>query len=81
MVSDHCPVCPVCLSATLVYCGQTVGCNKIKLGTEVGLDPSHIVLGGDSASLEKGHSLQFWPMSVVAKRSPILATAEHLFSC
>jgi len=35
--------CSVCLSATLVYCGQTVGWIKIKLGTEVGLGPSHIM--------------------------------------
>jgi len=27
----------------LVYCGQTVGYIKIKLGTVVGLDPGHIV--------------------------------------
>ena len=58
-----CPVClscPACLSLTLVYCGQTVGWIKMKLGTEAGLRPSHIVLDGDSASSSpKGHSLQF----------------------
>jgi len=31
----------------LVYCGQTVGWIKMKLGTEVGL--GHIVLDGDPA--------------------------------
>jgi len=59
-------VCPVlsnlsviCLSVTLVYChycGQTVGRIKMKLGTEVGLIPRHIVLDGDAAP-PKGHCL------------------------
>jgi len=115
----------VCLTATLVYCGQTVGWIKTKLGTEVGLGPGHILLYGDPAPLQKkrhsgphtfgpcllwtngwidqgatsyGGRPRFWPhcarwepsspqrgtapnfrpMSVVAKRSPILDTAEHL---
>ena len=34
---------------TLVYCGQTVGWIKMKPGTEVGLNPGHIVLDGDPA--------------------------------
>jgi len=34
---------------TLVYCGQTVGRIKIKLGLQVGLGPGHIVLDGDPA--------------------------------
>jgi len=46
-------VCPVCLSVTLVYCGHTVGWIKMKLGTEVGLGPGHIVLDGDPAPPEK----------------------------
>jgi len=29
------------------YCGQTAGCIKMPLGTEVGLDPCHIVLDRD----------------------------------
>ena len=37
------------LSVTLVYCGQTVGWIKMKLGAEVGLVPVHIVLDGDPA--------------------------------
>jgi len=36
----------LCLSVTLVYCGQTVGWIKMKLGMEVGLRPGHIVLDG-----------------------------------
>jgi len=38
-----------CLSVMLVHCGQTVGWIKMKLGTEVGLGSSHIVLDGDPA--------------------------------
>jgi len=41
-------VCPV-LSVTLVYCGQTVGRIKMKVGMPVGLGPGHIVLDGDPA--------------------------------
>ena len=56
VLSDGChvylSVCPV-LSVTLVYCGQTVGWIKIKLGMLVGLDPGHTVLDGDPA-LSKG---------------------------
>jgi len=37
-------VCPVCLSVTLVYCGQKVGWIKMTLGTEVGLGPGDIML-------------------------------------
>ena len=37
------------LSVTLVYCGQTVGWIKMKLGTEVGLGPCHIVSDGNPA--------------------------------
>jgi len=44
----------VCLSVTLAYCGQTVGWIKLKLGIEVGLDPSHIVLDGNPVPLPKG---------------------------
>jgi len=44
-----------CLSVTLVYCGQTVGWIKMKLGIQVGLGPGHIVLDGDPAPPRKGH--------------------------
>jgi len=33
-------LCLSVLSVTLVYCGQTVGWNKMKLGKEVGLGPA-----------------------------------------
>ena len=63
-----------------VYCGQTAKWIKMPLGTEIGLGLGHIVLDKDPAPPQKGHSpLNFRPMSVVAKRSPISATAEHFF--
>jgi len=61
-LSDRCPVCLSCLSwsclsVTLVYCGQTIGWIKMKLGMDVGLGPGHIVLDGYPAPpLPKGHS-------------------------
>ena len=36
----------VCLSVTLVHCGQTVGRIKTKLGMQVGLGPGHTVRWG-----------------------------------
>jgi len=48
-----CPVCQSVLSATLVYCGQTVCCIKMKLDVQVGLILGHIVLDGDPAPLPK----------------------------
>jgi len=45
MLSDR---CHVCLSVTLVYCGQTVGGIKMKPGMQVALGPGHIVLGGEA---------------------------------
>ena len=49
------------------------------LGMEVGLGPGHIVLDGDPDA-QKAAELppNFRPMSIVAKRSPISATAEFL---
>jgi len=62
-------VCPV-LSVTLVYYGQMFRWIKMKLGLEVGLNPSHIVLDRDPAPSSKrklAQPLNFQPMSVVAK--------------
>ena len=59
-----CPVCLSLLSVTLVYFGQTVGCIKMKLGTQVGLGPDHTVLNGNPAHPPKDN---FRPISVVAK--------------
>jgi len=44
----------VCLSMTLVYCGQTVGWIKMKIGKEVGLGPGHSVKWGLSSTSRKG---------------------------
>jgi len=50
-------VLSVSLSVTLVYCGQTVGRIKMKLGREIDLGPGHIVLDGNPAPPpRKGHS-------------------------
>jgi len=46
----------IVLSVTLVYCGQTFGWSKMKLGKEVSLSPSDTVLDGDPALPKKGHS-------------------------
>jgi len=51
----------------------------MKLGMEVGLVPGDIVLDWDPAPPPAQKRDSFWPMSVVAKRSPISATTEHLF--
>ena len=57
MLSDRCLSCPVCLSVTLVYCGQMVWRIKTKLGMQVGLGPGHTVLDGDPPPPPlKGHS-------------------------
>ena len=76
-------VTPVCLSVMLVYYCQTVGWIKMPLGVEVDLGPGHIVLDGDQAPPHgKAHSTAaptFQPVSIVAKWSPISATAELLF--
>jgi len=42
-----------CLSVTLVYCSQTIGWIKMKLGMEVGLGQVHIVLDGNPAPPQK----------------------------
>ena len=72
-------VCPVCLSVTLAYCGQTAGWIKMPLGAEVDLGPLHVVLDGDLLTKGAQQPSPFWPMSIVAKQSPISATAEHLY--
>jgi len=55
-----------------VNCGQTAGWIKIVLGTEVGLSPGDlVVLDVDPApSPNRGRAppLNFWPISIVAKR-------------
>ena len=51
------------------------------LDTEVDLGPGHIVLDGGPSPTSPGkgqNSALFWSISIVAKRSPISATAELL---
>jgi len=68
MLSDRClSVLTVCLSVTLVYCSQTVGWIKMKLGVQVGLGPGHIVVDRDAAPPpQRGRAPNFRPISVVA---------------
>jgi len=78
-------VCLCCLSvtATLVYRGQTVGWIKMPLGAEVGLarPRPHYVRWEPNFPLKGAQlSTNFRPMSIVVKRSPISATAEHLLA-
>jgi len=77
MLSDRCPAwmtvmscLSVCLSMTLVYCGQTVRWVKMKLGTEVELGPGHIVLDRHPVPTKRGNFKfpNFRPMSVMVKR-------------
>ena len=72
--------CLSCLSVTLVYCGEKVGWIKMPLGKEVGLGPGDIVLNGNPAPPRKGlqQAPTCRPMSNMAKRSPISASAELL---
>ena len=55
-------------------------CIKMPLGMEVCLGPGEIVLDGDPGlpATEGAQQPSPWPMSIVAKRSTISATAEHL---
>jgi len=51
MLLVHClSVLSVCLSVTLVYCGQMAVWIKMKVRIELGLALSHIVLHGDPAA-------------------------------
>jgi len=52
------------------------------LGKEVGLGPGYIVLNGDPVGTQPTTAAppHFRPMSIVAKRSPISATAQLLFN-
>ena len=65
----HTVVClSVSLSATLVYCGQTVGRIKMKLGMQIGLGPGHNVLDKDPAPLpQRSTAPNFWSISVATK--------------
>ena len=66
-----------------ICCGRMARWIQMPLGTEVGLGPDHIVLDGahppKNKGGERGTAPNFRPISIVAKRSPISATAERLF--
>jgi len=51
---------------------------KMPLGTMVGLGPGNIVLDADPDPPPRGTAPNLRQVSIVAKRSPISATAEHL---
>ena len=63
-----------------IYCSQTAGWIKMPLGTKVGIGPGDIELDRDPFPLKRGHSCPttLRPTSIVARRSPISATAELL---
>ena len=65
-----------------VCCGQTEWCIKMTLGTKVGLGQGNIVLHGDPAPPKMVTASNFWPMYIMAKRSPITATGTggYLYS-
>ena len=82
MLSDRClSVCPVCDVGVLWPNSWIVGWIRMPLDTEVGLGPGDIGLDGTQLP-KKGDTAAptFRPMSIVAKRSPISATAELLFT-
>jgi len=63
-----------------VCCSQTAGWIKMPLGTKVGLGQATLCyMGTQPPPQKRGHTPNFRPMSIVAKRSPISATAEQLF--
>ena len=62
-----------------VCCDQTAGWIKMPLRREVGLSPGHIILDENPPPPpQRGTASNFRSMSIVAKWSPISATAEHL---
>jgi len=81
MLADRCPVLPVCLCVMLVYCGQMVAvadwmCTILKLGVEIGLDPSHIALDGDPAPPPKRGTTPLFSAHIYCGQ-----TVAHLSYC
>jgi len=63
-----------------VCCGETAGW-IVPLGMEVGLSPGDVLDGDPAPPIERGTAAPtFRLMSIVARRSPISATAELLFA-
>ena len=67
-----------CLSVTLVYYGQKVGCIKMPLGTEVDRGPArpHCVRWGPSFPPRKGHSSPHFSAHLYSGQ-----TVAHLSNC
>ena len=63
-----------------VYCGQMAGWVKMPIGTEAGLGPGHTVLDENLDHPDRGITAARFSAQVVAKRSPISASAELLLS-
>ena len=59
---------------------QMAGWTKMPLGMEVGLDPDKIVLDGVPATRKRGTAAPLLFGPCLRPRSPISATAEHLFA-
>jgi len=77
MPLDRCLSVLSVLSVTLVYCGQTVGLIKMKLGMEVGLGPGHIVLDGDPAPpTERGTAVPHFSTHIYCGQA-----VAHLSNC
>jgi len=71
------------LSVTLVYCGQTVGWINMKLGTEVGLGPGHILLDGDQFPLPQRDTAPIfgpclWPNGRPSQLGLLLSTCSEM---
>jgi len=62
-----------------VYRGQTAGCIRIPLGTEIGLGPGDVVLDGDPVPPRKLDSSSYFSAHFAVARSPISAAAEHFY--
>ena len=62
-----------------VYCGQTAGCIKMPLRTEVDLGPGHFVLDGFPLSAKEAQQPPLFGPCLLWPWSPISATAELLF--
>jgi len=79
--------CLSCLSATLVFCGQTVEWIKVRLGTEVGLGPGDTVLDlcsmGTQLPTERGTAapLLFGPCLFNCGQTKDVAHLSNCCSC
>jgi len=64
-----------------IYCALTAGWIKMPLAVQAELYTSDTVLHGNPAPPPKrGTAPNVWPMSIVAKQSPISTTAKHLLT-